>query len=70
MPDPNVVIPDKLGFPNEAQTRFYFIEERTPLVRAVENGHTEMFDLLINYVPLVDVNGVCYEWSTSSAYKC
>ncbi|CAK9089210.1 Aspartate-semialdehyde dehydrogenase [Durusdinium trenchii] len=67
--NPNSIVPEKLGFLCEARSRFYFIEEKTPLIAAVEEGHQDMFDLLLSYQHLLDVNAVCCEWSLSAAYK-
>ena len=59
----------RLGFLCEARTRFYFIEEKTALMVAVEEGNHEAFDLLLGFRHLVDVNVICREWSLSAAYK-
>jgi len=67
--DPNIVVPDRLGWMCEARSRFYFVEERTPLIAAVEAGHLGVFDLLLGYRHLVDVNAVCLEWSITDCYK-
>ncbi|CAE7941203.1 asd [Symbiodinium necroappetens] len=67
--NPNTIVPEKLGFLCEARTRFYFIEEKTALMVAVEEGNQEAFDLLLGFHHLLDVNVICREWSLSAAYK-
>ena len=36
---------------------------------AIEDGHEGMFELLLGYRHLLDVNVVCREWSLTAAYK-
>ncbi|CAJ1421717.1 unnamed protein product, partial [Effrenium voratum] len=66
--NPNTIVPDRLDFLREARSRFYFIEEKTALMAALEEGHKEIFDFLVSHL-WVDVNAVCCEWSLSAAYK-
>jgi len=69
--DPNCVFPDKLGVMdrNKEPSRWSYIEEKTPLIAAVESMQHVVVELLLDYPHLVDVNVVCYEWSIGGAYK-